>query len=571
MEQRRQIPGELRVAGDGKRIVGKIPFNSVADIGGFRERLAPGCFTRSLRSGRKIVALWQHDSSKPLANTESGTLRFEDKADALYFEMDLDPESSSARDALISVRRKDVDRTSFGFTVKKNGERWDGDLRTIIDAELFEISPCTFAAYQESTLSVRNKNMKKQLRNEHGEIVMSQFEWEQQYAVNDDPPYQMVGESRSRVSVEDAPIYAGPNPLGRLMQDIATLSRGGNPGMEEARSRFDRMVKREKTLAEQRAAGTGGHVQGVASDGGFLVDGSSSLNLYTNGFNNSAILARTSQRDIGADQFVEMIGIDETSRETGSRGGGVRVYTTAELEQLTQSKTKFNKIRLEPKKLTGLFYCSNDLLRNASALEAEMTQLFTEEFAFTTQNQILNGNGVGEGLGILNAGALVTQAKEDAQGAATILFENLIAMKTRLLMKNRKNLLWVANQAVEAQLYSLALPVGTGGSAMQIYNPATDQSNGVAGTLMGIPISFVEQCSALGTVGDIVLADWSQYLVATKGPIEAASSIHLRFDFDQSCFRYVFYFDSQPRLASAITPFKGSDTVSPFVTLATRG
>ncbi|MEN6614962.1 MAG: phage major capsid protein [Syntrophorhabdus sp.] len=74
----------------------------------------------------------------------------------------------------------------------------------------------------------------------------------------------------------------------------------------------------------------------------------------------------------------------------------------------------------------------------------------------------------------------------------------------------------------------------------------------------------------MGTVGDILLADWSQYITANKGDINEAMSIHVNFLYDQETYRFIYYFDGQPRWSSAITPFKGSNTVSPFVTLATR-
>jgi HK97 family phage major capsid protein len=366
-----------------------------------------------------------------------------------------------------------------------------------------------------------------------------------------------VPEFRS-ADVVDKPIYDGPTALGQQMVDIAAVTRNtGNAA--EARSRLEQSGKR----AEQRAAGTGGHVQAVGSDGGFLLSGETAMDMFTNGFNNSEILRRTSNRNIGTSQFVDLVGIDETSRAAGSRGGGVRVYTDSELGLITQSKTKFDKIRIEPKKLTGLYFASEEILMNAPLLQGEMSALFDEEFAFKTQDLVINGTGSGEAQGILNADCLVPVAKESGQGAATILFENLVKMKARIRWRNRDSLVWVANQDVEPQLYQLALPVGTGGSVMPVYLPNNS-------TLMGIPIVFVEQCATLGTVGDIMLCDFSAYITANKGGVDSASSIHLKFDYAQVAFRFMTWFDGQPRLKAAITPYKGSNTVSPFVALATR-
>lgn len=384
-----------------------------------------------------------------------------------------------------------------------------------------------------------------------------------------------VDDGQRTIVIKDKPIYHSRAPLGEQMVDIAAMAKRVGGQVEiDARSRHEKMVTREITLAETRAAGTGGHVVAVGEDGGLLLQGETSIELITNGFNNSAVLSRTANRDIGMNQFVELVGIDETSRANGSRGGGVRVYTDKELAQMIQSKTKFDKIRIEPKRLTGLYFASDEILMNAPILQGEMAELFDLEFGFKGQDLVINGDGAGEALGLLNAPALVTVAKESGQAAKTILFENLINMKARIMLRNRASLVWIANQDIEPQLFTLSLPVGTGGSVMPVYIPSSNPTGEIAGTLLGVPIIFVEQCATLGTKGDLILADWSTYWTANKGGLESASSIHLKFDFNQTTFRFRTWFDGQPRLRKAILPYKAnanSDRVSPFVTLAARG
>jgi HK97 family phage major capsid protein len=80
----------------------------------------------------------------------------------------------------------------------------------------------------------------------------------------------------------------------------------------------------------------------------------------------------------------------------------------------------------------------------------------------------------------------------------------------------------------------------------------------------------IEQCSTLGDKGDIILADFSQYLLIDKGQMQNATSIHVKFVNDETAFRFVYRLDGQPMWNSALTPYKGSDTLSPFVTLAER-
>jgi HK97 family phage major capsid protein len=85
-----------------------------------------------------------------------------------------------------------------------------------------------------------------------------------------------------------------------------------------------------------------------------------------------------------------------------------------------------------------------------------------------------------------------------------------------------------------------------------------------------LPVIPVEYASTLGVKGDIVLADLSQYLLIDKGGMQSAASMHVRFLNDEMCFRVTYRVDGQPTWNKDLTPFKGTNTLSPFVTLAAR-
>ena len=376
-------------------------------------------------------------------------------------------------------------------------------------------------------------------------------------------------------SQPDQPIYRGSpaTMLGAQLLDIRTMSR---PEIHErgvvtaARSRLEQVEKRNQVMAEKqagaeyRAAATGGMTVAVPQEGGFFLQGETAVEIMTNGFNNSEILPKTAKRTLApATQFVEIIGLDETSRATGSRGGGIRIYTNKELGEFTNSKPKFKKIRIEPTKLTGLYAMSGEMVRNVTFMGQEIRQLFGEEYAFKGQDLVLHGTGAGEPLGVLNANCLVTVAKETGQKAATILTENLSKMWARF---RGRNPVWLVNQDCHTQLDQLTLAVGTAALEPRF---VTYGSDGLM-RIKGAPVVTIEQCETLGTVGDIVLADWSQYITADKGAMNEASSIHVDFIYDQEMFRFLYYFDGQPRWTSALSPYKGTATVSPFVVLATR-
>ncbi|MBR7040681.1 MAG: phage major capsid protein, partial [Clostridia bacterium] len=86
-----------------------------------------------------------------------------------------------------------------------------------------------------------------------------------------------------------------------------------------------------------------------------------------------------------------------------------------------------------------------------------------------------------------------------------------------------------------------------------------------------MPVVPIEQCAALGTKGDILLADIGQYLIVEKtAGITRQVSMHIRFDYDESVFKFSWRLGGRPDWGSAITPYKGSTARSPYVALATR-
>jgi len=142
-------------------------------------------------------------------------------------------------------------------------------------------------------------------------------------------------------------------------------------------------------------------------------------------------------------------------------------------------------------------------------------------------------------------------------------------MYSRMFPQSLPSAVWLINQNIQPQLFTMSLAVGTGG--IPVYMPAGGLSGQPFGTLFGRPVIPIEQAATLGTVGDIIFADLANgYILAEKGGIQSDMSIHVRFQYDESCFRFVMRVDGQPIRASALTPYKGSATLSHFIALATR-
>lgn len=334
----------------------------------------------------------------------------------------------------------------------------------------------------------------------------------------------------------------------------------------------------EQLMAAYRAAMPGGKVderlstraasglnETTPSDGGFLVQQDFVTELLKRTYETGILASKVKKIPISTNaNGMKINAIDEDSRANGSRWGGVQTYWEGEADEITASKPKFRQMELSLKKLTGLCYATDELLQDAAALEAVIRQAFAEEFGFKIDDAILSGSGEGEPLGILNSGAIVTVAKETSQ-TETITVENLIKMWNRLWSRSRANAVWYINQELEPYLYTLKI------GDKPVYIPAGGLSEKPYGTLFGRPVVPIEQCSAAGEVGDIILADIGQYLLIDKGGIKSASSIHVRFLYDENVFRFIYRVDGKPIWTKPLTPYKGSATVSPFVTLAKRG
>lgn len=187
---------------------------------------------------------------------------------------------------------------------------------------------------------------------------------------------------------------------------------------------------------------------------------------------------------------------------------------------------------------------------------------------FMTEDAIFEGTGAGQPLGIKTAPCTIAVAKEVGQAAKTILYENVLKMWSRTWARSRRDAAWFINQDCEPQLYAMSQVIGTAG--VPVYLPANGISGNPYGTLFGRPVIPVEYADTVGTQGDITLADYSQYVLADKGGIQSATSMHVAFLTDEMVFRFTYRCDGEPIWHTALTPFKGSATLSPFVQLQVR-
>lgn len=154
----RNVAFSVRDDGFGRIVGYAAVFNQMSeDLGGFRETISPGAFTRTIKQA-DVRALWQHDAMKPLGRTKAGTLHLQEDAHGLHVEI-MSSDTSWFKDARLAIKEGLVDQMSFGFRAIKDDWKKDGEgnLRTLQEVELFDVSPVTFPAYQQTSVSVRSR------------------------------------------------------------------------------------------------------------------------------------------------------------------------------------------------------------------------------------------------------------------------------------------------------------------------------------------------------------------------------------------------------------------------------
>lgn len=321
------------------------------------------------------------------------------------------------------------------------------------------------------------------------------------------------------------------------------------------------------TLDERlKAAGDPGTTVAAPSALGVLIPTAFVPNLFKVPVTDEGLKNRCTSIPI-PNKSVEYPYLDGFDQSGGLVHGGIAWYNTAELAQMTATNPAAGMLKLDLNKLTGMHYSSDELLQfSGISIEPLISAGFKDGLNFKINDSIINGTGAGEGLGILNSPCVLEVSAETGQTATTIIAENVMNMYAR--QYNKANSVWLMIHDAAPQLDKMNLAVGTGGSA--VFMPMGGLSNAPFDTLRGRPIIYSDHCQALGTPGDIILADLSvmHYGEATSG-IQATTSIHLKFDYNQTAFKFIYYYDHQSWMKAKFAPRRGS-TRSPFVTLASR-
>ncbi len=258
--------------------------------------------------------------------------------------------------------------------------------------------------------------------------------------------------------------------------------------------------------------------------------------------------------------------VDYTADETTPWGAtGVQAYWRAEGSQMQASKQATSGRQMPLHEIYAFVLATEELLEDAPRLNSRLTNKSAQALGWKIDDSVMYGTGTGQPKGWFNSDALVSVAKEAAQGADTIVAENLLKMYSRLLVAPGDSPKWLANRDVVPQLATITI------GDKPVWMPPNGLISAPGGFLLGYPIQWSEHCRTLGDKGDLQLVSPKGYYAARRtSGVQFASSMHLYFDYNVQAFRWTFRIGGQPHLSKPVAPANGANSKSHFVSLDER-
>ncbi|MFC1558585.1 phage major capsid protein [candidate division KSB1 bacterium] len=330
---------------------------------------------------------------------------------------------------------------------------------------------------------------------------------------------------------------------------------------------FDEFVKiaGTPTAKDNRLVTKADYSEGDSEQGGYLVPEQYVAEIFDAGLEDEIVRSRAKVYPMRSEQ-IHIPAVDNTTSHASSLYGGLVAYWGAEGGTKTQSEALFRKLLMVAKKQYIYSEASDEIVSDVMGFEPMIGKLMANGCSWYMDNAFLNGTGAGQPLGVINAPCTIEIAKETGQSANTILYDNLVNMLAQLWAPSFKKAIWVAHPTCLPQLMKLVVPVGTGSGKVI---PVMEKASG-KWSIFGMPLQFSEKMETLGTSGDIILADFSQYAIGLRQGLRFQKSIHANFQDDTTAYRIVARLDGQPLWSTYATLKDDSTTVSPFLKLATR-
>ena len=306
---------------------------------------------------------------------------------------------------------------------------------------------------------------------------------------------------------------------------------------------------------------------GSGTDGAFAIQEDFAGVILETAATSGDILSRVDSYTSGAaSNSVRFMSCDETD-VSESVYGGVQAYWASEAATVNASKPKFFETKIDLDKLMAFIYITDEAMEDMPFMSGLMNNAMALAANRLLEGSVVDGDGVGKPLGILNAPNLVSVPKESSQ-TDKLTFKNIARMYGRILPRCKTNAVWLMHPDLADELPFLNLPIGTGG--VPVYLPPTGAAATPYATLYGKPIIETDHMAAIGQKGDIGLFDLKEYMLLRKGTVKQDMSIHVEFLTAQNCFRLQLRAGGAPKGKSAVKLKHSSVLRSPFVVLEAR-
>ncbi|MGN6585799.1 MAG: phage major capsid protein [Rhizobiaceae bacterium] len=256
------------------------------------------------------------------------------------------------------------------------------------------------------------------------------------------------------------------------------------------------------------------------------------------------------------DASITMPALDQTGENPANMFGGMQFSWIEEGGDKPETDAKLRNVTLTPHEIAGFVTITDKLLRNWTAASSFIENLMRQGVTAAEDYNFIRGDGNKKPLGVLNSGAMYWINRATAN---QIGYTDIVNMVARLLMRGGQSPVWSMPQSAITQIATLQDPMGR-------YIWQANAVNGMAGQLLGYPVRWNNRAPALGSKGDVLLADWDDYLIKDgSGPFVAASE-HVKFTSNKTVIKIFWNVDGAPWLTAPIKEENGYE-VSPFVGL----
>jgi len=298
-------------------------------------------------------------------------------------------------------------------------------------------------------------------------------------------------------------------------------------------------------------------LEGTGSAGGVTVPDNLANTIYQIALEQSIVLPRCRMFPIRYGNNISIPVWDGFDNQSGLFGGFTGQWLGEEMAATAQTP-KLNSIELKAYKLAIFVDASNEVIADSMTLETALTGAMQKAVAYLLDEACLLGNGVAKPTGAFNDSSSIAVNRASA---GAIGLTDLTNMYARLHPACQRNAVWVCSPSCIPQLCAMTNIGGT--------NPVfiINASEGIPGTIFGLPVLVSERLEALGTQGDIALVDFSQYAVIMRREISLERSNAPRWSEDVMSYRCIVRANGHAMWVDPMTPRNGGDTLSWCVVL----